>query len=234
MKTAIVFSGGGSRGAYQVGVWRALNKLGIKADIVVGCSVGSITSALYIAGDIDRAYKIYENLSINNIFDREKLGIRLKPVNLLKTIKEEIDYEVLMKSKIEYGLITTKYPSLRSVSITKKDLTKDNYADYIVASCSIPFIFKASKIEKNRYIDGGVKNPIPVKLAEKMGAERIIIVNTSVLKPRYKVSNPNYYYIKPSEKIVSPIKFDKDESQYLMQLGYNDTMDVFKNVKWSK
>lgn len=232
MKTAIVFSGGGSRGAYQVGVWRALNELNIKADIVVGTSVGAITSALYIAGNIESAIKIYSHLDIQTIFESNKLKPLSKPVNLIKAIKDNINYDKLMKSKIEYGLVTTKYPSLRSVKITKKDLTLDNYANFIVASCAIPFVFKASRIEHKRYIDGGVRNPVPVKFAESLGADKIIIVNTSILKPRYKVKNSDYIYIKPSKKLVSPIKFNAGNSEELLELGYQDTMNVFNDVKF--
>ena len=45
-KIALVLSGGGSRGAYQCGVWQALEELGIKIDIVVGVSVGAINGAV--------------------------------------------------------------------------------------------------------------------------------------------------------------------------------------------
>ena len=51
-KTALVLSGGGSRGAYEAGVWQALVDLGIKIDIVTGSSVGAINGAMGCQGDL--------------------------------------------------------------------------------------------------------------------------------------------------------------------------------------
>ena len=71
MKTALVLSGGGARGAYQVGVWKALEELNIKCDIVVGSSVGSINGALYTQGDFNKAYNLWKKLSIEDVFEEK-------------------------------------------------------------------------------------------------------------------------------------------------------------------
>ena len=59
---AVVLSGGGAKGAYQIGVWRALRKLNIKYDIITGTSVGALNGAMMVTGDYKRAYKIWKNL----------------------------------------------------------------------------------------------------------------------------------------------------------------------------
>lgn len=55
MKQAIALAGGGTKGAYQVGAWKAMRELGIPFDIVTGTSIGSVTAALMVQGDFDRA-----------------------------------------------------------------------------------------------------------------------------------------------------------------------------------
>ena len=46
MKRAVVLSGGGSKGSYEIGVWKALRRLHIKYDIVTGTSIGALNGAL--------------------------------------------------------------------------------------------------------------------------------------------------------------------------------------------
>ena len=59
MKRAIVLSGGGSKGAYQIGVWKALRKLHINYDIVTGTSVGALNSILFVQKDYLKALKLW-------------------------------------------------------------------------------------------------------------------------------------------------------------------------------
>ena len=62
MKQAIALAGGGTKGAYQVGAWKAMRALGIPFDIVTGTSIGSVTAALMVQGDFDRAEEEYRAL----------------------------------------------------------------------------------------------------------------------------------------------------------------------------
>ena len=62
-KRALVLAGGGSRGAYQIGVWKALRELGIDFDIVTGSSVGALNGALMVQGDFDAAMQLWENIT---------------------------------------------------------------------------------------------------------------------------------------------------------------------------
>lgn len=68
-KTALVLGGGGSRGAYEIGVWQALRELGIKLDIVCGTSVGSINGAVIVQEEFDLAVKLWQELDTSMIFD---------------------------------------------------------------------------------------------------------------------------------------------------------------------
>ena len=68
----LVFSGGGTRGAYEIGAWKALNELGIKIQGVVGASIGAINGALFLQGDIDKAEKIYRGIRVEDILEIEQ------------------------------------------------------------------------------------------------------------------------------------------------------------------
>ena len=68
MKRAIVLSGGGAKGAYQVGVWRALRKLGIKYSIVTGTSVGALNGVLMVQNEYIKARSMWYNINFDLIF----------------------------------------------------------------------------------------------------------------------------------------------------------------------
>ncbi len=68
-KTALVLGGGGSRGAYEIGVWQALREMGIKIDLVCGTSVGSINGAMIVQDKFDLAVTLWQELDTSMIFD---------------------------------------------------------------------------------------------------------------------------------------------------------------------
>lgn len=231
MKIAIAFSGGGSRGAYQIGVWRALNKYNIKADIVTGTSTGAITATLYTFGAYKEAFKVYQNLSIKNVFDKDRLGFRLEPVNLKQLLLNQVPFDKVKDSPIDLGIVITSFPNFKEINILKKDMIEENYSDYIVASCSIPIIFKSVSVDGKKYIDGGARKPVPYELAKKMGADKVIIINTSLFGKNYRKSTKDYFMIKPSKRLPNPVKFKQEDSVKLMKLGYEDTKALIKDIR---
>lgn len=67
MKQAIALAGGGTKGAYQVGAWKAMRELGIPFDIVTGTSIGSVTAALMVQDDFDRAWELWTHITEDQI-----------------------------------------------------------------------------------------------------------------------------------------------------------------------
>ena len=66
-KTAIVLAGGGSRGAYQIGVWKALREMGIDYQLVTGTSVGALNGVLMVQQEYDKALAVWENISSQQV-----------------------------------------------------------------------------------------------------------------------------------------------------------------------
>ena len=71
MKRAIVLSGGGSKGSYEIGVWKALKKLNIKYDIVTGTSVGALNAALMTQKTYFKAIRLWKNMCFDKVIDEE-------------------------------------------------------------------------------------------------------------------------------------------------------------------
>ena len=82
-KTALVLGGGGSRGAYEIGVWQALKALGIRIDMVYGTSVGAINAAMVAQGDVDLTAELWKELETDMVFD---MAPDSKPVDYVKEI----------------------------------------------------------------------------------------------------------------------------------------------------
>ena len=220
-EVAVVFSGGGGRGAYEIGVWKALIDLGINIKGAFGTSVGSINSAAVAMGDFNLGKEVWlktdyddvmkidketENILEGNIkklklkyitnaffsFIKSK-GIDITPLKeLLQNIVNE---DKIRNSNTEFGLVTYSVSNLKSISFFKEEIPNGEIVDYIIASSNFP-LFEREKIDGKKFIDGGVYNNLPVELAQKKGFKNIIVVDigTYGIKDIKKVLTKYYIY----------------------------------------
>ena len=246
-KIGLVLSGGGAKGAYQIGAWKALNKLKIKYDIVTGTSVGALNGLMFVQKDYKKAYKIWKNIDYNFIFDNgqeliqennsvyktyiEKFfkngGMEVK--QLEKGIANAYDEKKFYSSPIDYGIVIFNLSKLKPESLTKKQLPKNLIKDYVLASsCAFP-VFKIKKIAQNKYIDGGYYDNMPINLCISMGATKIIAIDMKAIGIKQKTKNKNIEIktITPNNEIIPLMVFDKELSIKTMKFGYNDTMKSF-------
>lgn len=250
---ALVLSGGGSKGSYQIGVWKALKKLHIKFDIVTGTSVGALNGALITQKSYFRAIKLWKKINLKLLFGENAIdstndlkvmtmygkeflkngGMEVKKLENL--IEKEIKYKKLMKSKINYGLVTFNLTTKKPVQITKKEIPKHLIGDYLMASASCYPAFKQKNIEGERYIDGGFFDNLPINLAIEMGADEIVAVDLSApgfnKTPRKKVPTIK---IKPNNKLTNFLNFYEEGAKRNIRLGYNDTLKKFGKLEGKK
>jgi len=109
-KTALVLSGGGSRGAYQAGVWQALRELGLPIHMVVGTSVGAINGAAIAQDAFYEAQDLWRQLETTQVFDFSQ-AIQHGGANYtsLKTLlSEKLSEDLIRASSMEYGLVTVE------------------------------------------------------------------------------------------------------------------------------
>lgn len=246
---AIVLSGGGSKGAYEIGVWKALRKLNIEYDIVTGTSVGALNAALMTQKTYFKAVKLWKNIEFNKIID-EKIDENnivksyaenivhggMNTTSLERTVDEALNLKKFYKSKINMGLITVRLNKLKPIKLTKKEIEPSKLKDYLVASASCFPAFKTKSIEDKKYVDGGYFDNLPINLAIEMGANEIIAVDLKEVGIKRRVDNEEVKIvtISPRNNIGSFLIFEKDVSRRAIKLGYNDTLKHFKKLDGNK
>ena len=71
---AIALEGGGAKGAYEVGVWMALDEADVRFDAVAGTSVGALNGAMMVMGELEQALRLWENIRFSQVFDADGKG----------------------------------------------------------------------------------------------------------------------------------------------------------------
>ena len=241
-KTALVLSGGGSRGGYQCGVWQALEELGIDIDIVVGVSVGAINGSMVVQGDSIKTANLWRAMETDMIFDVEeeltladvaKEMIRNQGVGstgLQKLLHDYVDESAIRKSPVDFGLEVVEIPSFKPHFLWKEDIPEGQLADYITASASVFPAIHAHKIGDRHYADGGYEDVCPAFMALEKGATDVIAVYLSALgryRPERLEKVPNLTMIQSRWDLGDVLSFDKARSKRLIRLGYLDTMKTF-------
>ncbi len=253
-KRALVFCGGGSKGAYQMGVWEVLRELNIdKFDIVCGTSIGALNAVMYCQNDFDSCMEIWNTTrnntvmtvpitvdssgirgAIRNVKDllpflrsyiKEK-GADIKPFREL--MEKYIDPKKVKESPIKFGLVTVEFPSMKPVLVRVNELPEDKIIPYVLASASCFPLFPVCKIDDKSYIDGGYFDNLPIDLAISMGAKEIVAIDldNNVTHIEY-VNKPYIKYIYPSQPLGGFFDFKPELIKHNRILGYNDALKSY-------
>jgi phospholipase, patatin family len=245
---ALVLGGGGAKGSYEVGVFKALRKLHMKFDIVTGVSIGSINGAFYVANEYKKCLKMWQKITTSDLFDvaigskmsKEDIKLLVKQMstggisfsNAYNFLKKNINEEKVRKSKIDYGLVTVSLTNKKPRFLTKEQIPYGKLVDYICASSiCYPFVH-AQDINDESFIDGGFYDGIPINLAIDMGATEILAVDLSVLAINKKPKDKNIKVdvIKMKDKTPLTLTFTKEYANKNIKYGYNDTMKHFNKL----
>jgi NTE family protein len=127
---SLVLAGGGGKGAYQIGAWRALRELGVSFDAIAGVSIGSLNGALIASGDYDKAVEMWKSVSVDkgvkideplpdpeNLFSKKNWGVLFKEFVKNKGfdasptkdfVSQFISEEKVRKSKMPLGFVTVQ------------------------------------------------------------------------------------------------------------------------------
>ncbi len=183
-KTAIVFSGGGARGAYNAGVALAFAKHGLYPEIVSGTSVGALVAAMVVAGDEERLCAIWSHLTPAQVYGiRSRVQFFLSFIRpyrypayssdpLARLIQENLSLDKIRQSSRK--LIVTCYNQTRH-RVERFDNHFPDLAQALLASTSIPLVFPPVEMNGQEYVDLG-STVWPLKPAISQGAERIYAV----------------------------------------------------------
>ncbi len=265
-KTAFVLGGGGARGAYEIGVWRACQEEGIKFHIVTGTSVGSINGAMVAQGDFELAEQLWKEIDTEMVLDihpqlksenpeeYDSEMDKLDPEEVLDFIKnifinkgvstrglEEllrkyIHEDQVRNSNIDYGLVAAEMPSLKERQILKghwlfcEDIPQGQLHDFIMASASFFPAMQPHVIDGVYYIDGGYVDAVPVSMAVKRGATKIIAVELNPENPltkRESKAHDNMTWIKSPWDLGNILEFNRENAKRILKLGYLEGRKAF-------
>lgn len=259
----LVLQGGGAKGSYHVGVWKALRELGEEIHVVTGTSIGALNGVMIVQDRFDESYDLWYNIEPSMLFDIDsKLyhkmvdlefdadlfsssikylktvfnngGLDITP--LRKLIAEKVDEEKVRKSKIDFGLVTVSITDLEPVEVFIKDIPVGKLPDYLLASARLPF-FKMEKLDGKVYLDGGFYDNQPVSLMlKKEGIKKLILVENKGVGIVHKVDTSNYEVIriKPSSDTGRTLEITRERSRENLLMGYYDTMKIYKNYLGEK
>ena len=205
---ALVLSGGGARGAYEIGVWKALTDLNIKISGVYGTSVGSINGPGIIMNDYKKVRDLWFKISYLTVMNispstEEVLKGELKDLSfneymkVIRDFREDKGFDVtplknllsgiiiedeVRKSNIDYGLVMFSLSDFKPGMHYIEQIPEGKLIDYILASANFP-LFQRQVIGGEIFIDGGVYSNVPVEMAVKRGFKDIIVVDIGITTP---------------------------------------------------
>ena len=241
IKTGLVLAGGGSRGSYQIGVWKALRELNIRPDIITGTSVGALNGALIIQNSYDTAVNLWKSLNTTAIFDFPKEPHFLEYAKaffhqggiqrngLQKLLKNHLQEEKIRASQIPLGMVLVKKQDLSPCQVFTEDIPSGMLPDYLMATTACFPAACCHNIRGVDYIDGGYSDNLPIALAKKKGAHNVIAVCLDEwgTKKTPFANDSSVIPIFPKWDLGNWLLFRKENTERNIRLGYLDAMKTF-------
>ena len=188
-----MLAGGGARGSYQVGVWRALIELGWRPQIITGTSVGSLNGAMFALDLYETARDMWLTIRSQDVMELPAEDAPLSELHaflkdavtqggmdvtpLEEIVERVLDEDKLRKSPIRLGLVTVEQKTLKARELPLEDIPEGKVKDYLLASAACFPALRAHTIDGVSYLDGGYRDNMPTALAQKMGAEELVCVD---------------------------------------------------------
>ena len=251
MKYALALAGGGTKGSYQIGVWKALRELDIEITTIAGTSIGAINGAAIAVDEYEKTKKLWEHLNYTYLVEykpiekdldfhqkyqsikeqlidvTKKRGLDITP--LRKILNELINEEKIRKSDIELIVSTVSLSEFKPIFKSVKEMPEGQVVDYLLASAALP-IFQRIEIDGKAYLDGGAYDNLPINTLIERGHKNIIAVDLIGglgIRKKVKDHSANITYIKNSSMLGGLLEFNLKQSRKNLRLGYLDAMKAF-------
>lgn len=253
MKLGLVLAGGGARGAFQIGVWKALKELGIDKYIqaISGTSIGALNGALFVQGDLGIAEQLWLSISREKILPIDNrslitkgiiMAIGSRNINLIKKyiprtleqgnvsrggliemLDEYLDFSHIRQSSISFYAACSEMPSLKAKYFRLNNYVEEEIKDILLATSALPMIYESEEIETKKYLDGGMSDNVPIQPLYGEGCDIILVVH---LSKQQEIDRSKF----PNTKIIEIMPSEIDESVLSGTLGF-DSDDVRKRIK---
>ncbi|HPU51418.1 MAG TPA: patatin-like phospholipase family protein [Burkholderiaceae bacterium] len=181
-RIGLALGGGAARGFAHVGVIEVLEQAGIRPDLVVGTSAGSVVGALYASGMNARALRESALSLEEGLLGDWALNVRgfLRGRALQDAVNRWVGSRPIERFPIPYAAVLT---DLYDGSM--KLVRSGDAGQAVRASSAVPGLFEPVRIGEREYVDGGLVSPVPVRAARRLGADVVIAVDISA-KPRFQ------------------------------------------------
>ena len=239
----LVLAGGGAKGAYQVGAYQALQEVGWQPDIITGTSVGCLNGVLFVLGKVREAVDLWKSLDIHGVLevpqslDAEGLrsfllgvvrggGLDLEPLG--ETIDRYLDEDAVRAAPVRYGLVMTELNTLKSIQCPIEQIPRGRLKEYMLASSACFPALRPRTIDGVKYIDGGWRDNMPLRLAAAMGATELLGVDIDGIGiiPPNNTGLPTRI-VRSHWNLGPTLDFDPARAARNIALGYLDTMRLF-------
>lgn len=248
----LVLGGGGAKGVYHIGVWKALTELNIPVNAFIGNSIGAIVAAYLAQGEGDKLEEIAKTLRFSSVVELhskdhdkdpeqfknlsywqdayknliEHKGLNTSPMRTL--LCETLSEEKLRNAGVDFGVTTVNVSDFKAREVFIDKIEKDHIIQYVMASAAFPG-FTSPKIKGKKYADGGIYDNLPYKMARRRGYRKIILVDISGIGRQRtpKTEGSQTVYIKNSIDMGSAFDFDPTFLKDFIELGYLDALRSF-------
>jgi NTE family protein len=227
----LVLEGGGARGAYHVGAYKAIKELNIEIGGIAGTSIGAINGAMMVQGDYELLEKIWLSVDSYELFDLDEKTVEdlrhfnLRNINFsyllhqskeilsnrgldTSRIRELFDYYIdedkIRSSNIDFGIVTVNLTDKKPMELMKEDIPEGKLIDFLIASANLP-AFRIEEVDGKKYLDGGFYNNLPIDILANKGYKNIIAVRTLAIGiiRKAKIKDLNIIFIQPVESLGS-------------------------------
>lgn len=178
VRIGLALGGGASRGWSHIGIIRALEEMGVRPDVIAGCSIGAIAGAACASNNLENLENWVCSLRRRDVAAFFDIGWRLKGLvdaeRLRNFLHEYVVNEGFLIEDMEmaYGNVATDLGNGREIWFTRGEVLSS-----IMASIALPGLFAPVRFNDRWLVDGGLVNPVPVSLCHALGAEVVIAVN---------------------------------------------------------
>jgi NTE family protein len=175
-RIGLALGGGAARGFAHIGVIQVLEEQGVRPDLVVGTSAGSLVAAMYASGKSGvEMGSLAESMDESAITDWMFPGRgMLRGEALANYVRKLTGGKLIEQMKMPLGIVATDLGNGQPVLFQRGDTGLA-----VRASSAVPAVFQPVLINGREYVDGGLVAPVPVRYAKQMGAELVIAVDIS-------------------------------------------------------
>ena len=233
---ALVLAGGGARGSYQVGVWRALMELDWHPQIITGTSVGGLNGAMFVLDRYETARDMWLTIRSRDVMELPEENADLSALHqflrrvvkaggmdvtpLEEIVERVLDEDALRAAPIRFGIVTVE------------DIPAGQVRDYLMATAACFPALQARQIDGVKFLDGGYSDNMPTGLAKTMGAEELVCVDLEGVG----ITRPNLTglpttMIRSYWELGDILHFDPDTAKRNIELGYYDTLRAFGRIR---